>query len=55
MRFLTRYLPADHIARLFERVDEPLFPPIAFRQALVNAFCHRDYARPFLLVAVAFL
>ncbi|MEI9979926.1 MAG: ATP-binding protein [Edaphobacter sp.] len=47
MQFLTRHLPvAGRIeAGLFERVDEPLFPPIALREALVNAFCHRDYAQ----------
>ena len=47
MQFLTRHLPvAGRIeAGLFERVDEPLFPPIALREALVNAFCHRDYSQ----------
>ncbi len=47
MQFLTRHLPvAGRIeAGLFERVDEPLFPPVALREALVNAFCHRDYAQ----------
>jgi len=47
MQFLTRHLPiAGRIeAGIFERVDEPLFPPIALREALVNAFCHRDYAQ----------
>ena len=47
MQFLTRHLPvAGRVeAGVFERVDEPLFPPIALREALVNAFCHRDYAQ----------
>jgi ATP-dependent DNA helicase RecG len=47
MEFLTRHLPiAGRIEPgIFERVDEPLFPPVALREALVNAFCHRDYAQ----------
>ena len=28
----------------FERVDEPRYPPLALREALANAICHRDYA-----------
>ena len=45
-RFLRDSLPvAGRVtAGLFEREDDPLYPPVALREALANAFCHRDYA-----------
>lgn len=45
-RFLRENLPiAGRVTPgLFERIDDPLYPPAALREALANAFCHRDYS-----------
>lgn len=45
-RFLRENLPVAGRVQpgLFERVDDPLYPPVALREALANAACHRDYS-----------
>ena len=45
-RFLRENLPVAGrvLPGLIERVDDPLYPRIALREALANALCHRDYS-----------
>ena len=45
-RFMRENLPVAGRVQpgLFERIDDPLYPPVALREALANAFCHRDYS-----------
>jgi ATP-dependent DNA helicase RecG len=47
-RFCRDHLPVAgrFVPGVFERIDDPLYPPAALREALANALCHRDYSLP---------
>ena len=54
-RFMRDHLPVAGrvIPNVYERKDDPLYPPTALREALANALCHRSYTTEGSSVGVA--
>lgn len=44
--FVQRHLPisSSYQEGKLERIDKPAIPPLAVREGLINAICHRDYS-----------